>query len=301
VNALAELLAIVAPPGCVSCRAPTAAGERLCPACTRALPWLRRACPLCALPRHRGRGCPAAHAAFSRAWAPMAYEGVARELVAALKFRAALPVADLMAAHMAANLPAPLRRSPPEIGAAPRPGLALPPAIAAARWPSPKIGAAWPPGAASPLGGVPEIGAAWPPGAASPPGGGPEIAAARPPGPAPPPAAVAVIVPVPTVKSRRRGRGFDPAGVLAAALARRLDRPLAACLERRDRAPRQVGAGRKARRAHGRLAFVAHAPPPLVLLVDDVHTTGATLDAAARALAAEGTTVVAALSYARTL
>ena len=39
----------------------------------------------------------------------MAYQGVARELVGALKFRAALPVADLMAAHMAATLPAALR------------------------------------------------------------------------------------------------------------------------------------------------------------------------------------------------
>jgi predicted amidophosphoribosyltransferase len=109
------------------------------------------------------------------------------------------------------------------------------------------------------------------------------------------------IVPVPTVAGRRRQRGFDPGGVLAAALARRLDRPLVACLERRDRAGRQVGAGRRARRAPGRLAFVARDPPRRVLLVDDVHTTGATLDAAARALAAEGTLVVAALSYARTL
>jgi predicted amidophosphoribosyltransferase len=47
--------------------------------------------------------------------------------------------------------------------------------------------------------------------------------------------------------------------------------------------------------------FAVSDAPPLALLVDDVHTTGATLDAAARALAAEGTTVVAALSYARTL
>jgi ComF family protein len=229
---LAHLLALLAPPACISCRAPVGAGERLCAPCTRALPWLRRACPRCGLPSHRGRACPASGAAFLRAWAPMAYEGVARDLVAALKFRAALGVANLMAAHMAANLPAELR--------------------------------------------------------------GPEIAAGG--------AALPAIVPVPTVAGRRRRRGFDPAGVLAAALARRLDRPLVACLDRRDRAARQVGTSRRARRAPGRLAFATGAPPPRrVLLVDDVHTTGATLDAAARALAAEGSIVLAALSYARTL
>ena len=99
-------MAAIAPPGCASCRrALTRASERLCPECTLALPWLRGGCPRCGLPRHRGRGCPAAHAAFGRAWAPLAYEGVARDLVAALKFRAALPVADVMAAHIAATLP----------------------------------------------------------------------------------------------------------------------------------------------------------------------------------------------------
>src|SRR3954470_15066577 len=157
---LAHVVALLAPPACVSCRAPVSAGERLCGSCTRALPWLGRACPRCALPSHRGRACPASGAAFMRAWAPMAYEGVARDLVAALKFRAALGVANLMAAHMAANLPAALR--------------------------------------------------------------GPEPVAL---------AALPAIVPVPTVAGRRRRRGFDPAGVLAAALARRLDRPLVACLD----------------------------------------------------------------------
>ena len=37
------------------------------------------------------------------------------------------------------------------------------------------------------------------------------------------------------------------------------------------------------------------------LLIDDVHTTGATLDACARALVAAGCREVVALTYARTL
>src|SRR5207249_10623961 len=97
----------------------------------------------------------------------------------------------------------------------------------------------------------------------------------------------------------RRARGFDPAGALAAALARRLGRPLAPCL-RRAGGPRQVGAGRSARRRN-RLAVTARDPPPHVLLVDDVHTTGATLAACTRALTGAGARVAAALTYARTL
>jgi predicted amidophosphoribosyltransferase len=285
----AEILALVAPPGCVSCRAPTAAGERLCASCTRALPWLRRTCRRCALPSHRGRPCPAGAAAFAAAWAPMAYDGVARDLVGALKFRAALPVADLMAAHMAANLPADLRR--PAIATS---GPAVPASWPAAAAHGRSAGAAGPWVGASPRAGSAGDAVPWQAAAAYGRSGQGAVARVA--------SALPVIVPVPTVAARRRRRGFDPAGILAVALARRLERPLVACLERRDRAPRQVGATRKARRAAGRLAFAARSqPPPLVLLVDDVHTTGATLDAAARALAVEGSAVVAALSYARTL
>src|SRR4051794_41889729 len=109
---LTEMLALIAPPACAACRAPLAAADlRICPACVRALPWLRgRPCPRCGLPRHRGRsGCPAAGAAFASAWAPLAYEGVARDLIGALKFRGAVPLADLMAAQVAAGLPPALR------------------------------------------------------------------------------------------------------------------------------------------------------------------------------------------------
>ncbi|MEA2123823.1 MAG: hypothetical protein QOI80_605 [Solirubrobacteraceae bacterium] len=110
------------------------------------------------------------------------------------------------------------------------------------------------------------------------------------------------IVPAPPVPSRTRRRGFDPAALLAAGLGRRLELPVVGCLARSGRAARQLGARRAVRRAPGRIAIHATAqPPPCVLLVDDVHTTGATLAACARGLTAGGATAVHALSYARTL
>jgi predicted amidophosphoribosyltransferase len=220
---LAALLALVAPPLCLACRTPLGGpGELLCGACLRGLPWLRGwRCPRCALPRHRGGGCPAAAASFDAAHAAMAYEGGARSLVRALKFRGALPAAGLMAAQLAAVLP--------------------------------------------PLGPV-------------------------------------AIVPVPAQQRRRRARGFDPAGLIAAALAARLEVPCAAVLARHDVASRQTRAGRDERRAGDRLVVAARAPSPTsVLLVDDVHTTGATLDACAAALRAGGARRVVAVTYARTL
>jgi predicted amidophosphoribosyltransferase len=326
-NVLRELIALLAPPGCVGCgRALAGADARLCPECVRALPWLRRGCPRCGLPKHRGRRCPAAHAAFPRSWAPMAYQGVARRLVAALKFRGALPVADVMAAHMAANLPSDLRGR-----LAPRGEPAAPRVAAVGGGPAGARVAAVGGGRAAPreaaVGGGPAGarvaaaggGRAAPREAAV--GGGPagaREAAAASGGPAAAPEAAArrdlaeareagagegvALVPVPAAPVRRRGRGFDPAHVLTVALARRLDQPVADCLVRRDRAARQVGASRRERRAPGRLVIhVRGSPPALAILVDDVHTTGATLDASARALAAAGTRVVAAITYARTL
>ena len=267
------LLDLLAPPVCVACRRPTSG--QICGECLRRLPWLRgHRCPRCALPRHRA-GCPAAAAAFDRAWAPLAYDATARDIVHALKFHAALPVAGLMAAHMAANLPADLRRPPP--GLAPQAELRQPPTGLA-----PQADLRQPPTGLAPQ------------------------ADLRRPLPAaslrPPFAPALAVVPVPPHRGRLRRRGFDPAALLAAGVAARAGLALAPCLRRADRGRRQVGAGRSLRRSAGRFAAVVTATPPrAVVLVDDVHTTGATLDACARALAAGGSGWIVAVTYARTL
>jgi predicted amidophosphoribosyltransferase len=133
-----------------------------------------------------------------------------------------------------------------------------------------------------------------------------QMLAGAPPGllPAPDGAAAAgtALVPVPTHPARARRRGYDQARVLARALGARSGLPVAPCLRRAGAATRQLGAGREERLQDGRLELHCHrAPPPRAVLVDDVHTTGATLRAAAGALRAAGATDVVAVTWARTL
>ena len=110
------------------------------------------------------------------------------------------------------------------------------------------------------------------------------------------------LVPVPPDRARVRRRGFDPAALLARGLARRTGLPVVPCLRRTGPASRQLGARARDRRAAGRLRIEASRPAPTrVLLVDDVHTTGATLHACAGALRAAGARRVAAITYSRTL
>jgi predicted amidophosphoribosyltransferase len=112
----------------------------------------------------------------------------------------------------------------------------------------------------------------------------------------------AALVPVPTPAVRRRRRGFDHAARLATAIAERTGHPVSACLRRAGRAPRQAGARRGERLARGRVQVaVAGQVPPRVVLIDDVHTTGATLRACARELRLNGALVITALTYARAL
>ncbi len=111
-----------------------------------------------------------------------------------------------------------------------------------------------------------------------------------------------VLVPVPAHRLRGRQRGFNPAFALASELAARTPLPLRPCLRRTDWSPRQAGARAISRRASDRIAVeLTSKAPRHAILVDDVHTTGATLDPCAQALRAGGSRFVAAIAYARAL
>lgn len=108
------------------------------------------------------------------------------------------------------------------------------------------------------------------------------------------------IAPVPLHPLRRRERGYDQAELLAEALARCLDRPVIAPLERARSTPPQVGRDRAARMANVASAFRAvpgRVPRASIALVDDVATSGATLEAAARPLLEAGATAVVGVTF----
>ena len=96
-------------------------GAVVCAGCLRRLPWLRgHRCPRCALPRHRA-GLPGGARRLRPRVVAAGLRGRGARPRAALKFRAALPVAGLMAAQLAANLPADLRAAAARRRARPAP------------------------------------------------------------------------------------------------------------------------------------------------------------------------------------
>jgi len=114
-----------------------------------------------------------------------------------------------------------------------------------------------------------------------------------------------VLVPVPVHTERRRQRGFDQAELLASEVGSRLGLPIVPALQRTARTLAQHKLGRGARAGNMGGAFVARRDLRARLagrwpvLVDDVVTTGATLEACATALHDAGAVAVSALTLAR--
>lgn len=113
-----------------------------------------------------------------------------------------------------------------------------------------------------------------------------------------------VVVPVPLHRDRRRERGYNQAELIAKSVARRLKLPIRANLliRTKPRPPQLV----LSRAEHWQSVRGAYAARPgmkidnlRVLLLDDVLTTGATLDACSRALKKAGASVVFGLTVGR--
>ena len=157
-----------------------------------------------------------------------------------------------------------------------------------------------------------------------------QIVANAPPGllDAAPAAAGCTLVPVPLHPRRLRKRGYNQAAAIAEAIGGRAGLPVLDCLTRSGPSVTQMGRNRAERTAGpaGRIeirvsaetlvppgaaasaetpAAAASAETPaaaaLVVLVDDVVTTGATLGACRDALVAQGAREVAAVCFARTI
>jgi predicted amidophosphoribosyltransferase len=201
-----SLVSLVAPPLCVGCGASAGRVEPLCARCRAELRWL-----------------PPDPAPYG--WAPLAYEGGARALVRALKFRGMVGVAGAMAAQIAATAPDEL------------------------------------------LDGF-------------------------------------TLVPVPIHPERLRRRGYNQAEWLALELGERRGCPVSVCLERAGPQASQVG-----RTRIERIESIEHSirmregfeAPKRAVVVDDVITTGATIDACLGVLFAAGCELAGGLAYARTL
>lgn len=134
-----------------------------------------------------------------------------------------------------------------------------------------------------------------------------EVMAARMAALAPGPGAGEHVVPVPTTPGRARRRGYNQAALLAEGFARRTDRRCLPLLVRRRAGGTQVSLHPAERRANVRGAFQivsflrGAVRDASIILVDDVLTTGATANEAARTLVDAGAARVELVAFARAL
>ncbi len=111
-----------------------------------------------------------------------------------------------------------------------------------------------------------------------------------------------LIIPVPTATSRIRLRGYDQAQLLARGLAKQRGLRWARLVTRLSQS-RQVGATRKQRHEQLKNAFLVTNPALIngqnILIIDDVTTTGATLEAMATVLKQAGARNITAITFAQ--
>ncbi len=113
-----------------------------------------------------------------------------------------------------------------------------------------------------------------------------------------------LIVPVPLDRRKERERGFNQAWYLAERIGARTGIP-ASCHVlkkiRRTRNQKKLGAGERKKNLSG--AFAARLPAPglRILVVDDVYTTGSTMDAVTEALLAAGASGVFFVTFCQSL
>ena len=113
-----------------------------------------------------------------------------------------------------------------------------------------------------------------------------------------------LVVPIPTATRRVRERGFDHSALLAGKIAQKLGLEYQPVLGRLGQS-RQVGAQREDRIKQMSGNFRVRKPAAVfkrqILLIDDVVTTGATLNLASKTLRAAGASRVDALIFAKRL
>jgi ComF family protein len=110
------------------------------------------------------------------------------------------------------------------------------------------------------------------------------------------------LVPVPMPAMRKMLRGYNQAELIAEALGRELSLPVNCAVLKREHSPaRQVKAGTRGERMRNQRGSFATGESPAgmrIILVDDVTTTGATVEEARRVLLSEKAADVLALTLA---
>ncbi len=113
-----------------------------------------------------------------------------------------------------------------------------------------------------------------------------------------------LVIPIPLHWKRLLSRGYNQSQLLARSLAKKINLPLAcSVLVRTKNTPPQVGLSRNQREKNLKKAFLVKKPSLVegkkLLLIDDVITTGATIEEASKTLKRAGAELVGVLAFAR--